>query len=411
MTTIAFSAGDLTIKAIASVDDFSLSLNDASYAQGVAGTSQQTINDITYNVTTSVAAVGVSDVVVNKPLAPTVDYTVSLSSETPATCIVDALGKVSRVADGDCRILASSRFTKRRIGYTISTLGGQTIYDSIAGYTTGYLRRYLYDQQVAALAGVTPGAATQRAGAYGNGIAAGLSASVQMSGSYGGVNSNNFIRAQGKANFAGFDLTLLDQVLDSDHAGSGVGWRAWISPHHFLTWRGHNATNGATWQAISGEIIVEYSATAWLGAVAKLLPADYALRLNILSQNWAIIGTGIACWARLYNTYDNKSDATAERRWVQPVEMHRCAFTDGREAYQVRAQNGTLINGGDSGSPIFCGISGDLVMVSHAQSQYNIGTMFYADYITQINAAMAALNASGTYTVQTVDLSGFTAYP
>ena len=39
-----------------------------------------------------------------------------------------------------------------------------------------------------------------------------------------------------------------------------------------------------------------------------------------------------------------------------------------------------------------------------------LGSKFYADYISQINAAMAALKASGTYTVGTVDLSGFTSY-
>ena len=32
------------------------------------------------------------------------------------------------------------------------------------------------------------------------------------------------------------------------------------------------------------------------------------------------------------------------------------------------------------------------------------------DYITEINAAMATLNASGAYTAQSVSLAGFTAY-
>lgn len=40
----------------------------------------------------------------------------------------------------------------------------------------------------------------------------------------------------------------------------------------------------------------------------------------------------------------------------------------------------------------------------------NTATVLFADRIAQINAAMAELDASGSYTVQTVDLSGFTNY-
>jgi len=398
------------IRSLRAEEDFSVAQVDASYGVGTDATATQTLSDITYNIQTTTGTRVVSDLNITKPLNAV--YGMTATSETPTVCTVDDSGKVSAVAtSGTCSLVVSSQHTRRRFTQAIQTIGATTLYSSIASYSAGSLRKYLYDQQAAALVGVTPGATAQRAGVYGNGIAAGLNTAVAMGGSYGGANPNNFIRAQGKAGFAGLPLDLLDQILDSGHSGNGAGWRAWISPNHFLTWRGHGATDGATWRAIGGELIVEYSATAWTGSLAKLLPANYATKANLLSQNWANIGTGLSCWARLFNTYDNKGDSTAERRWVQPVEMHRCAFTDSRKTFQVFASNGTLINVGDSGSPIFCGVAGTLVMLSHAQTLNNIGSIFYADYISEINAAMAALNASGTFTVQTVDLSGFTTYP
>lgn len=405
---IAFGTPN-TIRSLREAEDFAVTPVDGSYSVGSDTATTQAIDDIIYNIRTTTGTRSVSTLRIEKPLSAI--YDVTTLSETPEVCNVDANGAVTAlVSSGTCSILISNKFTRRRFAQYISTIGNATLYDSISGYTAGSLRAYLYDQQVAALDGVTPGAATQRAGAYGNGIAAGLNTVVAMNGSYGGPNTANFLRAQGKTGFAGFSLDLLDQVLDSGHNGNGAGWRAWISPHHFLTWRGHSASNGATWQAIQGEIIVEYSATPWTGALAKLLPSTYSSKMEILSQNWAEIGTGVSCWARLFNTYDNKSDATAERRWVMPVEMHRVNFLDSRRDYQMFAANGTMLNGGDSGSPIFCGIGGDLVMISHAQTQYNIGSLFYADYAEEINAAMAVLNGSGTYTIQTVDLSGFTTY-
>ncbi len=267
----------------------------------------------------------------------------------------------------------------------------------------------------ALLAGSATIATAQRAGVYENTLAAGTSTTISMAGSQGGANTNNFLRAQGKSGFAGFELDLLDQILDSS-TGS-AGWRAWISPHHFLTWRGHGASSSAgRWVAINGEVIVEYSAAAWTGSLAKVLAPDWATYMTVTQGNWGEVGTGISLWGRLFNTY-----TATERRWVQPLDLHRAPYagSDSRSAYQKLASNGTYINGGDSGSPIFCGIDRQLVMFSHAMTQYNAGSYYYADLAPDINAAMATLNASGTYTIGTVDLgapipgypSGFTAYP
>jgi hypothetical protein len=254
------------------------------------------------------------------------------------------------------------------------------------------LRKYLYDQQIAALVGVTPGAAAQRA-------------HINGAPSYGAVNSSNFVRAQAQSGFDALPLDALDVLLAGP--GGNVDWKAWISAHHFLTWRGHGSVDGATWKSISGEIVVEYSADAWAGTLCKLLPANWRTYMPAVQDN---LGTEINCWARMYNTYDD-----TEHRWVMPV---RVAYNnpyptgDSRLPYQKTwpDHNPQMANGGDSGSPVFCGINGNLIILGHTAWLGNICSHFYADYITQINAAMAALNASGSYSVGTVDLSGFTAY-
>ena len=75
-----------------------------------------------------------------------------------------------------------------------------------------------------------------------------------------------------------------------------------------------------------------------------------------------------------------------------------------------------MATGGDSGSPVFCGINGELVILSHVTFYGVIGTDDLALLAPQINTAMNDLAtyysdpAAGTYAVQTVDLSGFTAY-
>lgn len=407
---IEFGESAQSVRGLRQEEDFSFSL---VYAPTLTGTVTNlygtVVGDLSYNGETALTTKGKYDI--SLELAPDVVRPV-LSSLHPSILTIDQDGVTTMVASsGTATVLMESPTGSRKTRIQITTSGGYNKYTEVVALQTGSLRKYLYDQQIAALAGVVAGASAQRAGVYGNGIAAGLNTAVAMSGSYGGANTANFIRAQAKAGFAGFPLDLLDQVLDSGHSGNGAGWRAWISPHHFLTWRGHGASDGSTWRAINGEIIVEYSATPWSGTLAKILPSTFRNYMPICLATAQ--GTFIPVWARLYNTYDNKSDATAERRWVMPANFTNLPFGSGDTRYTYQKQASGLVkmaNGGDSGSPVFCGINGNLVMLSHTAYQGSVGTLEYGAYLTQINAAMAALNGSGTYTVGTADLSGFTSY-
>jgi hypothetical protein len=262
------------------------------------------------------------------------------------------------------------------------------------------LRKYLYDQQTAALAGVTAGSAAQRvhATAYNGGFS--------LSGS--SVNATNFIRAQSKSGFTALPLDALDELLTG--LGGSAQWRAWISPHHFLTWRGHGSSSSAgNWVSIGGELVVEYSATAWTGALCKLLPAGWKTYLPDVIDT--TVSSDINLWTRHYNTYD----VGADKRWVMPacvgnIKSSPYALADARRPFQKASPDSLMSTGGDSGSPAFCGINGALVLLGHTIGYGNVATLWYGDYISSVNSAMATLNASGLYTAQTVDLSGFTSY-
>lgn len=405
-------------------EDYLLALIPDNESFGTDSNITPTIRDVTYAARTTTATISKNRIgVTTAPDAP-----VMLTTDTPNVCTVAADGSVSRIADGACIINARGRTGSRKISQTISQTGGSTIYDAVTARAAGSLRKYLYDQQIAALAGVTPGAAAQRAHVYGSNLAAGNGTSNTMSGAHGTVNSGNFLRRSGVAGFAGFPLDILDSVLAT--GGATVESRVWLTPRHYITGLGkaHGKTAGATYRLVGQDAVIYYSTTPWAGTLAKVLPADYKTKLPNLadapapdSPSVGNLGSDFPCWARLYNTYvGSGSDPAAERRWVQPVNFWLAAFTsaDSRFAFQKQNAGGgsMLANGGDSGSPVFVGINGHLVILSHVTYQGVVGTDDYGLLASDINAAMNNLASTQygdntVYAVQTVDLSGFTSYP
>lgn len=381
-----------------------MGIRSAYEASGTSTPTTPTVKDLVYAAETGTATIQKSDIYANVDTGQTYP---TFSSATPSICTVDsATGKVFRVADGVCKIVASvAGGWQAASRQNIVTAAPVAIYNSVTDRVAGSLRRHLYDQQMAALSGVTAGAAAQRAhvnGSNGN--------PVNMSGaSYGAVNPNCFVRAQAKAGFNALPLSALDAILAGP--GGSVEWAAWITPHHFLTWRGHGVASGSAWVSLDGEIIVEYSATAWSGALCSLLPGNWK---TYLPDAQTPKNTEICAWARLYNTYDGQTGLSAERRWVQPVVLQVGNPRAAVSAYQRVASNNTMANGGDSGSPLFMGINGTLVALGHVEQQYQMGTKLYADYLTRIQNAVTSLNASGNYTLTTIDLGpsghNFTAY-
>lgn len=401
MTTILFSDGAPSLRGWRQNDDYSLSLQPSNEMFGSSNDITPTVHDVTYAARSTTGTITKNDVIVT---TNAVNREVVLSSDTPGVCSVEQSGHVDRMNDGVCTVRAQGQTGERTISQIISTSGGQTLYDAVIGLADNSLRKYLQGQQIAALVDVVPGAASQRAHINGNNFAGD---------SFGGVNNSNFLFGA-KAGFDALPQDALSLMLASPV--NSIGWQAWVSEHHYLTWEGHGSASIAGQRvSINGEIVVRYSATPYTGTLCKLLPATWRNQMPSLAG--FALGTEINAWTRNFNTYDGKYDATAERRWVMPIRVgatNPYPASDDRHAFQKHDPNTSnttpMINGGDSGSPVFCGVNGALIILGHTAYRGNACSFFYSDYITQINAAMASLNGSGVYTAQTVDLSGFLNY-
>ena len=361
-----------------------------------------TVKDLTYDTNTTSSSAYVYDV----NLVTAANNTVYFYSKTPAVCSVDRFGIVSYISDGVCTIAVSGKTGTRELTSTLYIQGSSVFYTKITSRAIGSLRKYLYDQQISALAGVTAGRSAQCA--YANGY-------DQVS----GINTGCFVRAQGKSGFASLPLDLLDDLLLADHYKN----RVWLTPHHYITGLGatHSPSNiTANNRAIGIDSLIYYSSTIWTGTLAKLLPANWRTYMPdttlAVNSSYPItsLGTDLPCWSRLYNIYTGAND----HGWVQPVNYRASNpfydVTDSRRAYQRYTGTDPMIIPGDSGSPIFCGINGALVIVSFVATQWNAGTDDLGALTTQINTAMNSIAVQNgdntTYAVTTVDLTGFNIY-
>ena len=410
MTTLQFTTGAQSVRGSVPAEDFAVVLGAVhTQSLSVPGTaSTPTIKDLTYQAVSAASSVAVQDVVVSNAAT---NPEVSLVSETPLVCEVDALGNVNYVTAGECSIIAQGQTGKRRITQELVVAGAATIYEDIISVGAGSLRKYLIDQQAAALADVAPGSSAQRA-------FSGLTTGGTGTAGNGGVNTANFIRAQAKAGFDALPLDALDALITE---GADGRWRAWISPHHYLTWQSHYTTPATvvgSWIALpslnSGrwEAVVKWSSAAWGGELCRLMPSNYRTYLPLQLGTHE---TYIPIWHRAKNTF-----VTGDERWVMPADYVASPYSssDPRSAFQrVRAKDGALATGGDSGSPGFVGINGKLVAWGHTAWEGGVCTEAYHDHRAEIDAAMNLLATqnsdptAGTYAALTVDLSGFTAYP
>lgn len=397
-------------------DDYSITLVPSTEIEEGAVSGSLTVKDQTYETVAGTATTSKSDCVA---LANAGNPAVTFESLTPAVCTVNSrTGVVSKVSNGQCTIESRGQTGRRRHVLTISTIGTTTIYEKVTAIDPLSLRAYLRDQQLAAISGVTPGSASQRAHAtpWGGGL----------SGDGGPVNVNNFVRAQNKPGFTALPLDALDEMIahQSYDSRESTQWRAWISPHHYLTWRGHPSAD--TPIAVVGdhvrmlpqkEIVVAWSATAWTGTLCRLLPTDYERWLPPTLLKPAMVAhTAISCWSRNLNTY-----ITGDQRWVLPIQVWKGLFdaNDPRYNFQKPYPGKVpeyMTTGGDSGSPAWVGINGYLVPIGHTAYAYSAATVHYAPVRSQIDEAMNLLATqnsdplAGTYAALTVDLTGFPEY-
>jgi hypothetical protein len=391
VTQIVHSLLGARIRGKSTVDDFYLNTVRSDELVGDVLTGTQTIRDITYNTAVPQTTIRKSNVEVNSipQISPIYE------SATPDVCSVNQQGIVTRVSDGTCGILVHANRDTRRIDSNITTVPGTLAYTGVLSFGSNSLRKYLWDQQLACFSGLTPGAGSQAA--FDNTV----------------VNANCLVRRT-VAGYQRPPLDALDQLLvgTGGPASNFHPWRAWITPHHYLTWAGHfpNTTPTATTRTIA-ELRVVYSATPWNGSLCKFLPANAGdTKLPPVSGVANTIGSYIAAWARLRNVY-----VAGQSYWVQPVNLgsiNPVPVSDPRRPWQRLSSTGVMATSGDSGSPIWTQINGDLVILNHVvmyglAGGGGLGQSPYNMLLNQINTALGELNSSGLYTAQTVDLSGF----
>lgn len=430
-------------------EKFSITQTPATRGFGSNTSISTPYSDMVLNASFFGGSINTQDISV---INPQTDLPCYYSSKTPNICTVNPetgettineslLAPGSYYSQATCIIEASNATGTKTISFDMAIAGGAAVYDKLPTLTdVTSLRYYLKQQQIAALVGVTPGAGKQRAGAYPNGMAAGLNTEIKAAGSYGGINTNNFL-FDSKPGFDGLPADALSLLLNGGSFGNqgGAQWQAWISPHHFLSWRGHyiSGVDGGIYYKVLGDLhttqggtatpnslrecCVYYSPTAYTGTLVTLLPSnwrEYMPETDIGLRRAA--PTAIACWTRMFNIYQG-SGINTEKRWVQPTE-YLCRYdkggiyppTDPRRPYQKPDYNNILVTGGDSGSPVFCGIKGNLVLLGHVAEGGLICYWedVYADDIAEITSVMNILatrngEVNPTYVCPTIDLDGY----
>lgn len=265
--------------------------------------------------------------------------------------------------------------------------------DSVPGAP---LTAYLRAQQLAACAGKSPGAAAQRTYVNGDGS--------------GGFNTGMFL----KQNASGFDSFDVDAFLVESPAS--CAGRVYISAHHYLNPCGNIHAGGVlvdtdTVKQIGSDTELMYDPTPYTGTIVKLLPeyADFYLEAD----------QQIPCFARMKNT----TLGAGELWWTQPVNAFAVGpdgtgvstyqFTPEHPLYEWQQQytDYFLSIGGDSGSPVFCGIYGEPVLISFVAVGSYVGFDRFHRLLTQITIKMRELAAfysdpdAATYAPQTVPLN------
>jgi hypothetical protein len=376
-----------------------------------------TVADITFN---RVQGAGVKS---NFSIIPSKEG-VQFSNNTPAVCSIDSFGGVNWVSDGVASIAANlPGVGTRTISKTISN-SVTTAYTGVNAYAAGSLIKHLYDQQTALLTAVNALPSNPGSNAINQQYLNGVPSATLMTGLVG-ING-----------YRPFDVTTV-----AKNTGS-ASTQAWISPHHWISGIGAAHGVGSVYGQtvlVGGDCVIGYSAAPYVGTLTKFLPPTWRSYLPRHSEAYPI--SGVPCWARLTNTYNGSN------YWIEPVVARSEVVSSGmgsavaqitypREALSTafcKTYNGVICTGGDSGSPVFCGINGTPVLLGRVYG-YGGAIDWYGDILdaattiwinpwpiavqdlrqNDITSAMnklASLNGDATvYALQYVDLTGFTTF-
>jgi hypothetical protein len=369
-------------------EDFTVIVEQTPLAIG-GSSSTQTTNDVTW--TTQTGAISDNNFRL-------LNANAAFESATPAICTVDALGQVTRLADGlaDIRVTVQGLGT-RKFTQQLTRTGSTTVKTGVQSLSAGSLLKYLHDQRSAILAASTPNAANQRAYMNADGS--------------GGINPENMLLRTDVTGFTPLDLT---PILFNAYR--------WITPKHRIFtyhtnpyWGDGSSvvqSGNSYGKKIFADTGIVYEKFANISSICKLLPSNWRSYLPTLANNLL----DIPAWAHRQWV---GAAASGEKYWMQAATLKSSSAlvpADVSAATFAHPTNGNMGVGGDSGTPVFVGINGQAVLIGHMSWSGGGLDREYGDKIADINAALVETATAGgdadpsSYAVQTVDLSGFAAY-
>ena len=371
----------------------------------LAGTTaaNQVVQDFIADVTTPTSSDNNCKVAVGST-----SYTVE--NQTPTVCSIDSAGKVTRLLDGACNIDLSIPESKRRFSRTLLRSAGSASYLQ-KSFAIGSLARHITDNIDAYLSGKTPGASQY--------TFAGETYSATAP-----VGTRNADIFSGALDLSAFSFTISGRGsqfpvhLISDrhficaaHVLPGVGATiVWLANDNTFK----TATVSSTKQiASSDDTAVGYLSAPITGITPlSVLPATWQTKLPAIP----VANYGQITMPVLLDLWD---DATNRRKLVVGQNTRRPTgypttrvdtAPDGYASPSTYASWSALIRGGDSGSPCFVPINdGTLKTVLVGSMWQAIAAGNIANAITEIESAMTSL-AGSAYTLQQVNLAGFTSY-
>jgi hypothetical protein len=360
-------------------------------------------NDANVTTTTSATVQTLADVLPNIPLSTYVTGQATFGSSNAGVATVNSVGVVTPVSAGTTNITVSvPGLSTRSIPITVVQTGGQTT-TTFVSFVSGSLAYAIATTADSAISGKIAGSGGYHA--PGSGVILGANQSL-----FSAYNPSGSFFTRNSSLFESADFTC----LAASYAGGSYFGGTLISPQHFIT-ANHNLLNGnaagtlqfvdnsnnASTNTVTANNFVNISG-ADIAVVkldqpvasgitfAKFLPSNYALYLPGLQYGIPAVTANQFKTLSICEWYQVTGSAPAITI-RQPLAGTRSGW------YSPAVTN-------DSSSPLFLIIGGQTIVLSCWYTA-NTGPS-YADYLTQIAAAMTTLG--GGYSPTTVNLSGYT---
>lgn len=405
---ITFDAGRL-IQGATPDADFSLTKTQTPTTVG-GGSGTEAVQGVTYATATAAAEDNNWRVDVSiGPNAANENYV--LSSQTAGTCSINQTSRqVSYVAGGLCTIHCSiPGLGTRKIEQTMVQIGGATTRTSVQSLAAGSLLKHLTDSANALCAATTPGVSQRWFET--------AQSDADLKDSFGLYtrNASMFLYRSDVAGWTPPSVAELEKLMID----------RWISPNHKILPIGRThglLVDSATIKLVGDDYRIQYvPGNTGAGKVIKLLPsnwASYLPQVNNLAR--------IPFWTLRKNRADSTDRWYIEARDMSVVSLlgltgqqdqagYGQIASSPRSAFQYADYLNNLWTGGDSGSFIFVIINGTPVLIGEVGENGGHHCDFFG---AQHTAIIAAMNSSATgggevspnYSLETINLSGFTAF-